>query len=45
LYTDADNFGVVFPSYASPQDKALIFAATFLIDYLFFEEKPRNDTK
>jgi len=37
LFTDADNFGVSFPSGASAKEKALILGATFLIDFLYFE--------
>jgi len=36
MFTDADNFGVEFPQSATSQEKALLLAATFIIDYLFF---------
>jgi uncharacterized protein YxjI len=41
--TDTDNFGIQFPN-ASAKDKALIFSATFLIDFLYFNTngKGRN---
>lgn len=40
--SDADCFKVPFPQNASPEDKALILAATIFIDYRYFEE---NDNK
>ena len=37
--TDADNFGVTFESDTlSPQEKALLLAAVFLIDFMYFED-------
>ena len=35
--SDADNFGCAFPEGASPADKAVLLAAVFLIDFMFFE--------
>jgi hypothetical protein len=43
MMTDADNFGVHFPSDATPKQKALLFAATFLIDFLYFESDPSEN--
>ena len=37
MYSDADNFGVEFPPGSTSQEKALLLAATFIIDFLFFE--------
>jgi uncharacterized protein YxjI len=37
--TDADNFGVTFPSDADVQAKALLLGAVFLIDFCYFEDK------
>eukprot|EP00698_Gefionella_okellyi_P020585 TRINITY_DN6479_c0_g2_i1.p1 TRINITY_DN6479_c0_g2~~TRINITY_DN6479_c0_g2_i1.p1 ORF type:complete len:287 (-),score=40.61 TRINITY_DN6479_c0_g2_i1:847-1707(-) len=37
LYTDADNFGCEFDMGLSVEQKALIFATVFLIDFLWFE--------
>lgn len=42
-FTDADTFGVLFPMDLDVKVKALLLAATFLIDYMFFEEAPRDD--
>lgn len=36
--TDADNFGCTFPLDATPHQKAVLLAAVFLIDFLFFED-------
>ncbi len=36
-FTDADNFGVEFGSNFSNDERALTLAATFLIDFLYFE--------
>lgn len=38
-FTDADTFGVQFSSAMSPQLRSLALAATFLIDFLYFERK------
>ena len=35
--SDADNFGCSFPTSATPADKAVLLAAVFLIDFMFFE--------
>ncbi|XP_041483617.1 phospholipid scramblase 2-like isoform X2 [Lytechinus variegatus] len=37
-FTDADNFGVSFPMDLDVRMKAVTLAATFLIDFMFFEE-------
>jgi len=39
-FTDMDNFKVYFPKGATKEDKALIMAATIMIDYMYFEESP-----
>lgn len=36
-FTDSDNFSVAFPSGASVDHKALLLAALFLIDIVYFE--------
>ena len=36
-FTDADNFGVTFPKDLAVTVKATLLAATFMIDFLFFE--------
>ena len=38
IFTDADNFLVNFPVDLDVKTKATLFAATFLIDFLFFED-------
>jgi hypothetical protein len=42
FYTNANNFGIHFPP-APPRHKALLFAAIFLIDFLYYEREPNND--
>lgn len=37
-FTDSDNFSVSFPSAASSDHKALLLAALFLIDIVYFEK-------
>ncbi|XP_078266560.1 phospholipid scramblase 1-like isoform X1 [Rhinoraja longicauda] len=37
-FTDADNFGIQFPLDLDVKVKAVLLAATFLIDFLFFEK-------
>ncbi|KAL9656709.1 hypothetical protein ABK040_002976 [Willaertia magna] len=39
LFTDADSFGINFPLDAKPNEKALLLAATILIDFLYFEDR------
>lgn len=38
-FTDADTFGVEFGPAMSPTLRPLVLAATFLIDFLYFEDK------
>lgn len=38
-FTDADNFGVTFPERTSPETRALLLGAVFLIDFVHFENK------
>ncbi|XP_072944285.1 phospholipid scramblase 1-like [Epargyreus clarus] len=40
-YTDADNFGVKFPMDLDVKVKALLLAATFLIDFMYFESSQK----
>lgn len=37
-FTDADTFGVQFGPSMPPNHRALVLAATFLIDFLYFED-------
>lgn len=39
MFTNADNYAVIFPSNATFNDKALFIAATILLDFRYFEEK------
>ncbi len=41
-FTDADNFGVLFPAEWDVQSKALLLGAVFLIDFVHFENKGNN---
>eukprot|EP01099_Mayorella_cantabrigiensis_P002927 TRINITY_DN2317_c0_g1_i1.p1 TRINITY_DN2317_c0_g1~~TRINITY_DN2317_c0_g1_i1.p1 ORF type:complete len:259 (-),score=57.39 TRINITY_DN2317_c0_g1_i1:150-854(-) len=43
LFLDSDNFFVVLPQRATPSEKALLLAATFFVDYLFFEKDEHPD--
>ncbi|MBL7032421.1 MAG: scramblase [Nitrospira sp.] len=38
-FTDADNFGVTFPTTLNVKNKALLLGAVFLIDFVHFENK------
>ncbi|XP_065089928.1 phospholipid scramblase 1-like [Ochlerotatus camptorhynchus] len=38
MYTSADHYSVVFPQNVNVEVKAIILAAVFLIDYMFFEK-------
>jgi len=40
--SNADNFACVFPMDMSIKTKALIFASTFLIDFMFFEDRNKK---
>ncbi|CAG0898295.1 unnamed protein product [Darwinula stevensoni] len=42
-FTDADNFGVTFPMDLDVKMKATLLAATFLLDFMFFEKKGRKE--
>lgn len=39
---DSDNFSVHFPDNITPDDKALLMAATLFMDFRFFEERPNG---
>ncbi len=41
-FTDADNFGVTFPSELNVRIKALFMGAVFLIDFVHFENSGNN---
>ena len=41
-FTDADNFGVMFPAEWDVRLKALFLGAVFLIDFVHFENKGNN---
>jgi uncharacterized protein YxjI len=37
VFTDSDNFHVIFPVSADPKQRALILGAVFLVDMMYFE--------
>ncbi|KAM3615568.1 uncharacterized protein V6R79_004259 [Siganus canaliculatus] len=39
-FTDADNFGISFPMDLDVKMKAVMIGACFLIDFMYFEDKP-----
>ena len=41
IATDADTFQISFPGQASPEDRALLFTALFMVDFLLFENNQR----
>jgi hypothetical protein len=41
-HLDAD-IGITFPHNSSPSQKALLVGAAFLIDYIYFEDRPDED--
>lgn len=43
LFTNADNFGVVFPQDLDVKMKACIIGAVFLIDFMYFEDNDNHD--
>ena len=43
LYTDSDNFYIVFPKDANGPQRAALFAAVFVLDFIHFEEKQNNN--
>ncbi|OWA53013.1 Phospholipid scramblase 2 [Hypsibius exemplaris] len=43
MFTNADNFGVHFPMDLSVDVKATLLAATFLIDFMYFENTKNNN--
>ena len=38
MYTDADVFSIVFPKEANAAQRATLFAAVFVLDFIHFEE-------
>ena len=43
LISDADNFEIMFPIDATPEDKLMLIGAALMIDYSLFEENPRQN--
>ncbi|XP_038076557.1 phospholipid scramblase 2-like isoform X1 [Patiria miniata] len=43
IYTNADNFGVSFPTDLDVKVKATLLGAVFLIDFMFFEQPKNNN--
>ena len=44
-FTDADDFGISFPMDLDVEIKAVMLGACFLIDFMFFENKPEQPTE
>jgi uncharacterized protein YxjI len=42
MFTDADNFGITFPTDIDVPTKAILLGAVFLIDFVHFENKADN---
>lgn len=40
--SDADNFSMIFPSDATPENRALLLGSLILLDFTYFEEKQNN---
>ena len=45
LFTAADNFGIEYPRGLPKEHKALLLAATFLIDFMYFEDNDMNSNR
>lgn len=43
FFTDADNFGIIFPDGTNIDHKAILLGAVFLIDFVHFENKGGNN--
>ncbi|XP_064455642.1 phospholipid scramblase 1-like [Ornithodoros turicata] len=43
IFTDADNFGISFPIDLDVSMKAVMIAAAFLIDFMFFEKQGQKE--
>ena len=41
MCTRADNLQIAFPTTASPETRAILLGAAFLLDYLYFEQDSR----
>jgi hypothetical protein len=44
MLTDADNFELVFPQDATPEDKLMLIGNVLMIDYSFFENEKKKVT-
>jgi hypothetical protein len=45
LVTSADNFELVFPQDATPEEKLMLIGNVLMIDYSFFEDKGKDANK
>ena len=45
MFTDADNFEVIFPNDATPEDKLMLIGATLMIDFRHFEDNGEDSKK
>ena len=39
---DTDNYGIIFPLNASTEERALLLAASMMLDYRYFEFDPNK---
>jgi len=44
LFTDADNFGCAFPPTANAEQRAVVLALVFLLDFCYFEDNNNNNS-
>lgn len=42
MLSDADNFSMIFPSDATPENRALLLGSLILLDFTYFEEKTQK---
>jgi hypothetical protein len=40
IVSDADNYSVIFPLGATTEERALLLAAAFMLDFRYFEDSP-----
>jgi hypothetical protein len=45
MLTDADNFEIIFPDDATPEDKLMLIGTALMIDFRYFEDNERAKNK
>lgn len=45
MISDADNFEIIFPTDATPEDKLLMICMTLMIDYRYFEDNGNQNNR